>query len=59
MIDTIWARHVGLAAIGFGLAAATVYYLMVTVTLYHLECISGTCVHWDTVHRKPQPFLKA
>jgi len=41
MIDTIWARHLGLAAVGFGLAAATVYYLMITVTLSHLEAISG------------------
>ena len=41
MIDTIWARNIALAAIGFGLAAATVYYLMITVTLSHLGAISG------------------
>lgn len=41
MIDRIGARHLGLAATGFGLAAATVYYLMITVTLSHLEAISG------------------
>jgi hypothetical protein len=41
MIDRIWARHLGLAAVGFGVAAATVYYLMIAVTLSHLEAISG------------------
>lgn len=41
MIDTIWARNLGVAAVGFGWAAATVYYLMITVTLSHLGAISG------------------
>ena len=41
MIDTIWARNLGLAAVGFGWAAATVYYLMITVTLSHLVALSG------------------
>lgn len=41
MIDRIWARHLGLAAVGSGLAAATVYYLMIAVTLPHLEALSG------------------
>ncbi len=41
MIDRICTRHSGLAAVGCGLAAATVYYLMTTVTLSHLEAISG------------------
>lgn len=41
MIDRIRVSLLGLAAVGFGLAAATVYSLMITVTLSHLEAISG------------------
>lgn len=41
MIDGIWARHLGLAAVGFGLIGAAVYYLMMTVTLAHLKDVSG------------------
>lgn len=41
MKDRIWTRHLGLVAVGSGLAAATIYVLMTTVTLSHLEAISG------------------
>ena len=41
MIDKIWARHLGLVAVSSGLAAATVFCLMTTVTLSNIEAISG------------------
>ncbi len=37
----LWPKHLGLAAIGFGLAGATVYMLMIGVTLAHIEAVSG------------------
>ncbi len=41
MIDRVWARHLGLAAICFGGLGALIYGLMITVTLAHIEAISG------------------
>lgn len=41
MIDRVWARHLGLATICFGGLGALIYGLMVTVTLAHIEAVSG------------------
>jgi len=41
MIDRIWARHFGVAAVCFGGVGALIYALMITVTLAHLAAVSG------------------
>ena len=41
MIDRIWTKHLGLATICFGGLGALIYGLMMTVTLAHIEAISG------------------
>jgi hypothetical protein len=41
MIDRIWTRHLGLATICVGGLGALIYGLMVTVTLAHIETVSG------------------
>jgi len=41
MIDRVWAGHLGLAAICFGGLGALIYGLMITVTLAHIEAVSG------------------
>jgi hypothetical protein len=41
MTTGFWLRHSGLAAIGFGMAGAAVYLLMINVTLAQLEAFSG------------------
>ena len=41
MIHRIWTRHLGLATICFGCLAALIYGLMITVTLVHIESVSG------------------
>ncbi|WP_159086952.1 hypothetical protein [Loktanella sp. Alg231-35] len=41
MIDGIWARHLRLAAICFGGLGVLIYGLMITVTLAHIEAVSG------------------
>lgn len=41
MTNTIWFKHTGVAAIGFGLIGALIYLLMINVTLVHIEAVSG------------------
>ena len=41
MINSIWFKHTGVAAIGFGLIGASIYMLMINVTLVHIEAVSG------------------
>lgn len=41
MIDKTWTRHLGLATICFGGLGALIYGLMITVTLAHIEAVSG------------------
>ncbi len=41
MMTRTWPRHYGWAAIGFGTAAASIYLLMIAVTLAHLKTVSG------------------
>lgn len=41
MIDRLWTRHLGIASIGFGVIAAVIYVVMITVTLSHIEAVSG------------------
>ena len=41
MSDRIWTRHSGMAALCFGVLGAAIYALMITVTLAHLEAVSG------------------
>ena len=41
MITQIWTKHSGGAAIGFGLAGAAIYMVMITVTLARLETFAG------------------
>lgn len=41
MLDRLWTRHSGIAAIGFGVIAAVIYVVMITVTLSHIEAVSG------------------
>lgn len=41
MTNGIWQRHVKVATFGFGLISASVYLLMVNVTLAHIEAASG------------------
>ena len=41
MIDRIWTRHAGRAAVFTGIIGAAIYALMITVTLAHIETVSG------------------
>ena len=41
MVHTLLSRYIGFAAIGCGLIATVIYVLMITVTLAHIETISG------------------
>ncbi len=41
MIDRHWTGHLGLATVCFGGLGALIYILMITVTLSHLEAVSG------------------
>ena len=41
MVRTLLSRYIGFAAIGCGLIATVIYVLMITVTLAHIEAISG------------------
>ena len=41
MMNRIWSRYTGMAAIGFGGIAALIYLLMINVTLAHIEAVSG------------------
>lgn len=41
MMNGIWSRHVGLIAVVSGLIGATIYLLMISVTLAHIEAVSG------------------
>lgn len=41
MIDSIWTRHAGRAAVCTGIIGAAIYLIMITVTLAHIEAVSG------------------
>lgn len=41
MIHTILSRYIGFAAVGCGLIALVIYVLMISVTLAHIEAVSG------------------
>jgi len=41
MMNGIRSRHIGVAAIGFGLIGVSIYLLMINVTLAHIEAVSG------------------
>ena len=41
MTKRILSKHAGLIAVGSGLIAASLYFLMITVTLAHIQAISG------------------
>lgn len=41
MMKRILSKHAGLIAVGSGLIAASLYLLMITVTLAHIQAISG------------------
>lgn len=41
MTNRILSRHIGMIAVGSGLIAASIYLLMMSVTLAHIEAISG------------------
>ncbi|MEL6958379.1 MAG: hypothetical protein AAGL89_05435 [Pseudomonadota bacterium] len=41
MMNSILTKHIGVVAIGSGLIGASIYWLMITVTLAHIEALSG------------------
>jgi len=41
MTHTLLARYIGCTAVGCGLIATVIYVLMITVTLAHIEAVSG------------------
>ena len=41
MLGKLWTRHSGVAAVGFGVIAAVIYVVMITVTLPYIEAVSG------------------
>ena len=41
MTNRILSKHIGMIAIGSGLIAASIYFLMMSVTLAHVEAVSG------------------
>lgn len=41
MTNTILPKHMGMIAVGSGIVAALIYLLMITVTLAHIEMLSG------------------
>ncbi|MGV6803196.1 MAG: hypothetical protein ACWA49_03250 [Ruegeria sp.] len=41
MIHTLPSRYIGFAAVGCGLIATVIYVLMISVTLAHIETVSG------------------
>lgn len=41
MIDRIWTRHAGRAAICTGIIGAAIYWIMITVTLAQIQTVSG------------------
>ncbi|MEO9575856.1 MAG: hypothetical protein ABJ263_02695 [Tateyamaria sp.] len=41
MTNRILPKHIGLIAVGSGLIAASIYWLMMSVTLAHIEAVSG------------------
>lgn len=41
MIHSLLSRYIGFAAVGCGLIATVIYVLMISVTLAHIEAISG------------------
>jgi hypothetical protein len=41
MTNGIWSKHIGWIAVGAGVIAATLYLLMIGVTLAHLQAVSG------------------
>ncbi|WP_282026312.1 hypothetical protein [Limimaricola cinnabarinus] len=41
MTNRIRSKHIGMIAVGSGLMAASIYMLMISVTLAHIESVSG------------------
>ncbi len=41
MMNRILSRHIGKIALGSGLIGASIYFLMINVTLAHIEAVSG------------------
>jgi hypothetical protein len=41
MIDKIWTRYAGRMAVCTGIIGAAIYLIMITVTLAHIEAVSG------------------
>jgi hypothetical protein len=41
MTNRILSKHIGMIAVGSGLIAASIYVLMISVTLAHIEAVSG------------------
>ena len=41
MTNRIWSKHIGTIAVGSGLIGASLYFLMINVTLAHIEAVSG------------------
>ena len=41
MTKRVLPKHIGLIAIGSGLIAASIYWVMISVTLAHIEAVSG------------------
>ena len=41
MTNRVLPKHIGLIAIGSGLIAASIYWVMISVTLAHIEAVSG------------------
>jgi hypothetical protein len=41
MMNEIWTRHLGLATICFGAVGTAIYYVMITITLAHIQTLSG------------------
>lgn len=41
MVQTVLSRYIGFVAVGCGLIATAIYMLMISVTLAHIEAVSG------------------
>ncbi len=41
MMNRILSKHIGMIAVGSGLIATSIYVLMISVTLAHIEAVSG------------------
>ncbi len=45
MMNNFWSRHVGKIAICSGVIGASLYWLMINVTLVQIQAIPR-CLHW-------------